>query len=51
MFIGMIDGHLAALDAKTGNEIWNRQAVDDPQIGYGIRWRRFPIRAKSSSAN
>ena len=34
VFIGMIDGHIAALDAKTGNEIWNRQAVDDPQIGY-----------------
>ena len=34
VFIGMIDGHIAALDAKTGREIWNRQAVDDPQIGY-----------------
>jgi alcohol dehydrogenase (cytochrome c) len=50
VFIGMIDGHIAALDAKTGKEIWNRQAVDDPRLAT-IRWRRFPIRAKSSSAN
>jgi alcohol dehydrogenase (cytochrome c) len=34
IFIGMNDGHLAALDAKTGQEIWNRETVEDPKTGY-----------------
>lgn len=34
IFIGMINGHLAALDAKTGKEIWDRQTVEDPKTGY-----------------
>jgi outer membrane protein assembly factor BamB len=34
IFIGMNNGHLAALDAKTGKEIWNRETVEDPKTGY-----------------
>jgi alcohol dehydrogenase (cytochrome c) len=34
VFVGMIDGHLAALDAKTGKELWNRLTVEDPATGY-----------------
>jgi PQQ-dependent dehydrogenase (methanol/ethanol family) len=28
IFVGQLDGHLAALDAKTGKELWNVQVVD-----------------------
>jgi alcohol dehydrogenase (cytochrome c) len=34
IFIGMNNGDLAALDAKTGKEIWNRETVEDPKTGY-----------------
>jgi alcohol dehydrogenase (cytochrome c) len=28
IFVGQLDGHLVALDAKTGKELWNAQVVD-----------------------
>ena len=31
VFVGRLDGHLVALDAKTGNELWNTQVVDYKQ--------------------
>ena len=30
LYIAMINGHLAAVDAKTGKELWNKQTVADP---------------------
>ena len=30
----MNNGDLAALDAKIGKEIWNRETVEDPKTGY-----------------
>ena len=30
----MINGHLAALDAKTGKELWNKQTVSDPKDSF-----------------
>jgi PQQ-dependent dehydrogenase (methanol/ethanol family) len=35
LFMGTLDAHLAALDAKTGNVIWD-VVVDDYRKGYGI---------------
>jgi alcohol dehydrogenase (cytochrome c) len=35
LFMGTLDAHLAALDAKTGNVIWDVE-VDDYRKGYGI---------------
>jgi alcohol dehydrogenase (cytochrome c) len=34
LFIGMINGHLAALDAETGKELWNKQTVEDPRDSF-----------------
>ncbi|MBV9655999.1 MAG: PQQ-dependent dehydrogenase, methanol/ethanol family [Acetobacteraceae bacterium] len=31
IFLGRLDGHLVALDAKTGEELWNAQVVDYKQ--------------------
>ena len=31
VFVGRLDGHLVALDAKTGDELWNAQVVDYKQ--------------------
>jgi len=30
IFVGRLDGHLVALDAKTGNELWDVKVVDVP---------------------
>jgi alcohol dehydrogenase (cytochrome c) len=35
LFIGTIDAHVIALDAKSGKPLWNSQ-VGDPQKGYAI---------------
>ena len=34
LFIGMINGHLAALDAKTGKELWNKQTVENTKDSF-----------------
>ena len=35
LFMGTLDGHLVAIDTKTGKGLWN-VAVGDPKIGYSI---------------
>jgi alcohol dehydrogenase (cytochrome c) len=34
VFVAMLDGHMAALDAKTGKEIWNKQTVENPKNSF-----------------
>ena len=34
VFIAMLNGHMAALDAKTGKELWNKQTVEDPKNSF-----------------
>ena len=51
LFMGTIDGHLIAIDAKTGRPVWDK-AVVDPAGGrlFVHRWRRSSSRTRSSSA-
>ena len=38
LFMGTIDAHLVAIDAKAGRPIWNVQ-LGDPKLGYSITQR------------
>ena len=48
LFMGTIDGHLIAIDAKTGKPIWDK-AVVDPAPAIRSRSRRSSSRTRSSS--
>ncbi|SMF77218.1 alcohol dehydrogenase (cytochrome c) [Tistlia consotensis] len=34
LFMGMANGHMVALDAETGKEIWNKQTVENPKNSF-----------------
>ena len=45
LFMGTIDGHLVAIDAKAGKPIWNVQ-VGDPKLGYSITHAPLVVKDK-----
>jgi alcohol dehydrogenase (cytochrome c) len=45
LFMGTIDAHLVAVDAKTGRPLWNT-AVANPEVGYAITHAPLVIKDK-----
>jgi alcohol dehydrogenase (cytochrome c) len=45
LFMGAIDGHLIAIDAKGGRPIWNIQ-VGDPKLGYALTHAPLVVKDK-----
>src|SRR5688572_27147982 len=45
LFMGTLDGHLVALDAKNGRPIWNI-AVGDPRLGYSLTMAPLVVKDK-----
>ncbi|HEY6340145.1 MAG TPA: PQQ-dependent dehydrogenase, methanol/ethanol family [Bryobacteraceae bacterium] len=45
LFMGTIDAHVIAVDAKTGHPIWNRQ-IADPAAGYALTHAPLVVKDK-----
>jgi alcohol dehydrogenase (cytochrome c) len=45
LFMGTLDAHLVAIDAKTGHAIWNT-TVADPKLGYSVTMAPLVIKDK-----
>ena len=46
LFFATSDNHLVALDAKTGNEVWDTQIEDPVQCGCGPGWSPILVKDK-----
>ena len=51
LFMATIDAHLIALDAKSGQPLWNIDGRPNAATGYAMTWRRSSSRTRSSSAS
>ena len=49
LYMGTLDAKLVALNAKTGELVWEKQ-IADPELGYSGPWRRPLSTARFSSA-
>ena len=45
LFMGTLDAHLVAIDAKTGRAVWNT-TVGDPKLGYSVTMAPLVIKDK-----
>ena len=45
LFMGTIDAHVIAVDAKTGHPLWNRQ-IADPKVGYALTHAPLVVKDK-----
>jgi alcohol dehydrogenase (cytochrome c) len=45
LFMGTIDAHVIAIDAKSGRPIWNRQ-IADPAVGYALTHAPLVVKDK-----